>query len=194
MNKLKYILLIAAFFMVGLLSPAASFAQDKPFEPSYEVVLQILVASNTGRNPTPQGLSNVIKKLKTNYSFIDYRLAQTYVERTSFSIEHKGMLSELGQSQSSATPVFSEWKLIGLKGAADAKGQNTIQFQNFIFGARIPVVVVNKGESSVSYEGIGLNLSKFTVSESVPTVVGSLSTSKADELLFLVLTVKPAEE
>jgi hypothetical protein len=198
MNKPKFIFLIAAFFLVGLLSPVASFAQsndNKPQEQSYEVVLQILIASNTGRNTTPPALSNVLKKLKTNYSFTDYRLAQTYVERTSYAVEHKGMLSELSQNQSMTTPAFSEWKLIGLKSTPDAKGQNSIQFQNFIFGARIPIVVSNsKGESGVNYEGIGLNVTRFSLSENVPTVVGSLSTSKLDELMFLVLTVKAADE
>jgi hypothetical protein len=199
MNKPKFIFLIAAFFLIGLLSPVASLAQStdnrQQAEQSYEVVLQILIASNTGRNQTPQSLSNVLKRLKTNYSFSDYRLAQTYVERTSFAVEHKGMLSELSQTQSSATPAFSEWKLYGLKSVPDAKGQNTIQFQNFVFGARIPIVVSNsKGESGVNYESIGLNVTKFSLSENVPTVVGSLSTSKLDELMFLVLTVKPAEE
>ncbi|HEY0429182.1 MAG TPA: hypothetical protein VGC76_15485 [Pyrinomonadaceae bacterium] len=200
MNKLRFIFLIAVFFLTGLLSPVTSLAQTESqnqqsrAEPSYEVVLQILIASNIGRNTTPAALSNVLRKLKTNYSFSDYRLAQTYVERTSFAVEHKGMLSDLSQSQSSTTPVFSEWKLVGLKSSPDAKGQNSIQFQNFSFGARIPVVVTSKGESDVSYESIGLNLTKFSLSENVPTVVGSLSTSKADELMFLVLTVRPAEE
>jgi len=200
MNKPKFIFLIAAFFLVGLLSPAVSFAQSTENRPpqteqTYEVVLQILIASNTGKNSTPPTLSNVLKKLKTNFSYSDYRLAQTYVERTSFAVEHKGMLSELSQNQSTTTPAFSEWKLVGLKTAPDAKGQNSIWFQSFIFGARIPVVVSNsKGESSVNYEVIGLNVTKFSLSENVPTVVGSLSTSKLDELMFLVLTVKPAEE
>ena len=197
MNKSKFIFLIAVFFLVGLSSPAASFAQsdNTKNDPSYEVVLQILVASNTGKSTTPTSLSNVLKKLRTNYSFSDYRLAQTYVERTSFAVEHKGMLSELSQSQSNTTPVFSEWKLAGLRSAPDGRGQNSIQFQAFNFGARIPVVVSNaKGESAVSYESIGLSIGRFSLSENVPTVLGSLSTSKQDELMFLFLTVKPAEE
>ncbi|MGC2238309.1 MAG: hypothetical protein WA584_19300 [Pyrinomonadaceae bacterium] len=196
MNKPKFIFLSAAFFLVGLLCPAISFAQtDNKNEPSYEVVLQILIASNTGKSATPPTLSNVLKKLKTNYSFSDYRLAQTYVERTSFAVEHKGMLSDIIQNQSSTTPVFSEWKLAGLRNAPDSKGQNSIQFQAFNFGARIPVVVSNgKGEPGVSYESIGLSIARFSLSENVPTVIGSLSTSKQDELMFLVLTVKPAEE
>lgn len=197
MNKPKFIILIATFFLAGLLSPAISFAQDSKDknEPSYEVVLQILIASNTGKSTTPATLSGVLKKLKTNYSFSDYRLAQTYVERTSFAVEHKGMLSDIIQNQSTATPVFSEWKLAGLRNAPDSKGQNSIQFQAFNFGARIPVVISNaKGESGVSYEAIGLSVSRFSLSENVPTVIGSLSTSKSDELMFLVLTVKSAEE
>ena len=197
MSKPKFIFFIHVFFLVGLMSPAISFAQstdNKPqAEPTYEVVLQILIASNAGKSTIPPALSNVLRKLKTNYSFSDYRLAQTYIERTSFAVEHKGMLSELSQAQSSTTPVFSEWKLYGLKSAPDAKGQNLIQFQNFIFGVRIPVPVSNnKGESVVNYEGIGLNITKFSLSENVPTVIGSLSTSKPEELMFLILTVKPA--
>lgn len=199
--KPKFIFLIAVFFLVGLLGPAVSFAQstdNRQIEPTYEVVLQVLIASNTGKNTTPPALSNVIKKLKTNYSFSDYRLAMTYVERTANTVEHKGMLSEF-QNQSSTTPVFSEWRLTGMKSSPDGKGSNSIQFQAFIFGARIPVVVANNTEGGktypiVNYESIGLTIAKFGVQENVPTILGTLSTSKPEELMFLVLTVSPANE
>ena len=204
MNKLT-IIFSATLFLVGLMiCPTFSFAQTenkpKQSEPSYEVVLQILIASNNqiAKTNIPQSLSNVIKKLKANYSFSDYRLATTFLERVSESVEHKGIFSDFVQNQSVTAPVFSEWTLNGLESLPNSKGQNTIQFQNFRFGARIPIVTtkIENGTSFpvINYEQIGLSMRKLNLSPDTPTVIGSLSTSKADELMFLVLSVKSTEE
>jgi hypothetical protein len=37
-------------------------------------------------------------------------------------------------------------------------------------------------------------MQRFGVPENVPTIVGTLSTTKPNELMFLVLTVNPAQE
>jgi hypothetical protein len=63
----------------------------------------------------------------------------------------------------------------------------------------VPVVVQvqrdAKGDNNriINYEAIGVNINRFNVPENVPTVVGSLSTQKTDEFVFLVLTVRKAE-
>lgn len=202
MNKLT-IIFSATLFLVGLmLCPTFSFAQtdtkQKQAEPSYEVILQILIASNNQNAKTniPQPLSNVVKKLRASYAFSDYRLATTFLERVSDSVEHKSVFSEFMQNQSATAPVFSEWTLNGLESLPNAKGQTMIQFQNFRFGARIPVLTTkaDNGNSVVNYEQIGLSMRKLSLPPNTPTVIGSLSTSKADELMFLILSVKSAEE
>ena len=94
--------------------------------------------------------------------------------------------------------MFSEWTLSGLESLPNAKEQNTVQFQNFRFGARIPFVTtkVDNGNafSVINYENIGLSIRKLSLSLDTPTIIGSLSTSKADELMFLILSVKSADE
>ena len=204
MNQLTFIFSVTLFLVGLFISPTFSFAQTenkpKQSEPSYEVVLQIMIASNTqtAKANIPQSLSDVVKKLKTNYAFSDYHLVSTFLERVSDSVEHKGVLTEFLQNQSIAAPVFSEWTLSGLESLPNAKEQNTVQFQNFRFGARIPFVTtkVDNGNafSVINYENIGLSIRKLSLSLDTPTIIGSLSTSKADELMFLILSVKSADE
>ncbi len=207
MNKPKITFLIFTFILVGLFSSTFSFAQtdakQQQAEPSYEVVLQILIASNSGaandNRAISQTLSNVIGRLKANYSFSNFRLASTYLERVSNTVEHKSIFTEYGQNPATTNPVFSDWTLRELKSLPNARGQKTVQFQSFRFGARVPIVIANTKDDTgkmlpvVNYEAIGLTLSRLSLMENEPTIIGSLSTSKADELMFLVLTVKPTE-
>jgi len=206
MNKPKFIFSIAAFLFVCLLSFTTSFAQTpnkQQSEPSYEVVLQVLIASNTAADKSvavPQTLSNVVKKLKTNYPFSNYRLNLTYLQRIADTgnIELRSVSNE--PNQDIYAPVFSEFTLGQLQNLPDAKGQNSISIQNFRFGQRVPIKSASyttesgKPNSVVNYDQIGLSMRKLNLSENTPTVVGTLSTSKPDELMFVVLTVKPVEE
>jgi hypothetical protein len=203
MNKPKFIFKVFLFLLS--LSAANVFAQTdnkpSPADSCYEVVLQILVASNNAgeKSPLPPSLANVVKKLKTNYSFSDYRLATTFLQRTSNSIEYKSLLNDFNQNTEKSFPVFSEWSLRNLRGVPNSSGRNSIQFESFRFGARVPIVANVRDESGktspagVVYESIGITTVRFSLSENEPTIIGSLATSKPDELMFLVLTVKPAE-
>lgn len=203
MNKPKFI--FKAFLFLTVLSAANLFAQttDKqpPAAPCYEVILQILTASNGAgeKSSLPATLSGVVKKLKTNYNFADYRLTGTFLQRTSDSIEYKSLLNPFLQSEDKTTPVFSDWSLRNLRNLSSSNGRNVIQFDGFRFGARIPVVVstvVEEGGKTkpiINYEQIGITITRLSLSENEPTVIGSLATSKPDELMFLVLTAKPAE-
>ena len=199
MTKPKIIFTTAAFFIVCLLSLTNSFAQtetkQRQAEPSYEVVLHILTASDTASEKTsiPPTLSNVVKKLKTIYSFSNYRLDSTYLQRVANTgnIEFKSISNEANQNQDNYIPIFSEWTLGGLQSLPNSKGQNSIQFQNFRFGQRVPI----RTQTGIfNYEQIGLTMQRFGVPENVPTIVGTLSTTKPNELMFLVLTVNPAQE
>jgi len=90
---------------------------------------------------------------------------------------------------------FSDWGLTGLKAGKDEKGKNLIQFQTFNFGAKVPVVTAINGKGDgvevVNYENIGVRITRFNLPENTPTIIGSLSTQKTDEFIFLVLTVRP---
>lgn len=196
--------ILKAFLFLLTLSATNVFAQtdnkQPPADPCYEVVLQILIASNNAGDKTavPPTLSNVIKKLKTNYNFSDYRLTTTFLQRTSGSIEYKSLLNDSTQTTERIYPAFSEWSLRFVRSAPNAQARNILQFDNFRFGMRVPIVSNFKDEggktmSSVNYESTGINTMRFSLNENEPTVIGSLATSKPDELMFLVLTVKAVE-
>ena len=196
MNQPKRIFLIAAFCAVNFFSLANAFAQTplpkRTPEPSFEGVLQTVVASNNTaeKSAVPQMLSSIFKKLKSDFSFSEFRLVSTVMQRVSNngSLEFKGVAYEANQDKNA--PTFSEWSLSGLQNLFAEDGREMIQVQNFKFGQRVPVKGIN---DSVSYEPIGLT-SRFSLPKNTPTVVGSLTTSKPDELMFLVLTVKTTEK
>jgi hypothetical protein len=202
MNKPNFIFKI--FLFVLALSATSAFAQtdnkQAQADPCYEVVLQLLMASNAagGKSSLPPALSNTVKKLKTLYNFSDYRLTTTFLQRTSNTVEYKSLLTEFNQITDKNYPAFSEWSLRGLRNIPNAQGRNVLQFDMFKFGMRIPIVRSGASEggnaqSSVVYDSTGVTTTRFAVNENEPTVVGSLTTSKPDELVFLILTVKPAE-
>jgi len=202
MNKPNFI--FKTFLFLVLLSATNVFAQSDNQKPQadacYEVVLQILIASNnpSEKSTLPPSLSNAVKKLKTNYSFSDYRLATTFLQRTSNSIEYKSLLNDFTGLKDNSAPVFSDWSLRNLRSLPTANGRPAIQFESFRFGARIPIVTGVRDESGktapgIIYEAIGISTTRFSINENEPTVIGSLATSKPEDLMFLVLTVKPAE-
>ncbi len=195
MNQPKFNFLIAAFFAVCLFSLNNAFAQTpspkRLSEPSFDVVLQTVVASNNSadKSAVAQSLAGIIKKLKSDFAFSDYRLTSTFMQRVSNNgnIELKSVSYE--ENQNKSFPVFSEWVLSGLQSLTDESGLETIQIQSFRFGQRVPVVA----NGGVNYEQTGLS-NRFGLSKNTPTVVGSLTTSKPDELMFLILTVKPTDK
>ncbi len=206
MNKLKFLFSIAAFFFVCLLSFSTSFAQTETkqqAEPVYEIVLQTVAASNNQSEKTVMSpsLTNVLKKLKADYSFTNYRLTSTYIQRIANTggIEFKSVANEANQNQDNYAPIFSEWSLRDLHSFPNSKRQNAIEFQSFRFGQRVPIKTASyAGESGklssvVNYEQIGLTLNRFGLTENTPTVIGSLSTANG-EVMFLILTVKPINE
>jgi len=202
MNKPNFIFKVFLFVLV--LSATNVFAQtdtkQAQADPCYEVVLQLLMASNNAgeKSSLPPSLSNTVKKLKTLYTFSDFRLTTTFLQRTTSSVEYKSLLTEFNQITDKNYPAFSDWSLKGLRSIPNAQGRNVLQFEMFRFGMRIPIVRSGAGEggntqSSVVYDSTGVTTTRFSVNINEPTVIGSLTTSKPDELLFLVLTVKPAE-
>src|SRR3982751_829296 len=117
MNKLKRFS-VFVIFAISLCFCAESFAQEtkevKLAEPSYEVVLQVLVAANAGDNQMPSSLAPIVRKLKTTFPFADYRLTATYLSRVENggTIENRGIIQE---TSASSPPTFQDWSLYGVK-------------------------------------------------------------------------------
>jgi hypothetical protein len=207
MNKSNTIYNAACLFVLCFLSAAVSFAQTdrkEQAEPSFEVVLQVVTGSNetAQKSSLPANLSAVTKNLKNNFSFSNYNLSSTYIGRVANTgnIDYKTVSSNFGQNQNAETPSFLEWSLGNLRSMANASGQNTIQLQPFRFGARMPIVTASYKEESgktnsvVNYESIGLTLQRVSLPVNAPTLIGTLSTPKANETIFLVLTVIPVKD
>ncbi len=200
-NAACAVVLVFNCFLTGI------FAQTPPpkpqARPSYEVVLQTIVGSNAAnvKADVPPPLSGIVKKLKTNYSYSNYRLNSTFLQRIAESgtIELKSASSEKTVNAEVELPVFSEWTLNDLKYLPDADGRKMFQFEGFRFGQRVPVISnwskneIGKNNPVYNYEQIGLTVQRSSLPENVPTIVGSLTTINPDELMFLVLTVKSAE-
>jgi hypothetical protein len=206
MTGTKFVFSITTFLFIGLFSFVTSFAQTETKSAiaatNYEITLQVLAASNdaTGTMPVPKNLSNVVKKLRETYSFSNFRLASTHFQRISNSVEYRGVLNGLSQDTNNTAPTFAEWSLIGLQDSFDSGNRNSIQFQSFRFGARVPIRTSTfrdaegKESETINYEQIGLTISRIGLPVTAPTIIGTLSTSKPAEMLFLILTVNRAEE
>ena len=206
MNKTKILLSITFVCLFGLTNIFAQTQKQSPqTDASYEVVLHVLTASNNpaaGKSSVPQSLSNVLKKLKTVYSYSDYSLNSTYFERIANTgiLELKGVSNKSDQNQENYAAIFTEWTLGRLQNSSNGQEKNSIQIDSFRFGQRVPIVTGTLKDASgktsniVNYEQIGLTVKSLSLPENVPTVIGSLSTSKPDELMLLVLTVNSAQE
>jgi len=185
---------LAAFF-IFCLGLTVSFAQTpdvKPSEPSFDVILQTVLASNdAGRADIASSLLGVVKKLKTDFPFTNYHSTSTFILR----INNKGSAGtrSVYYATEKNLAVFPDWKIDDLITSIDEKGQEIIQVRKFTFYQRIPIASSNADNAAMTYEQLGLT-AEFSLAKNVPTVVGSLATTKPNELMFLILTVKAAEK
>jgi hypothetical protein len=196
MKKPKFFI-FALIFLFGLNAVFAQTEENNKIEQSYEVILHVVVASNNAgeKGKLPPSLTGVINNLKNDYLYTNYNLAATFLERISSNgvIGHTGVLNQLDQAQQNNI-YYSDWGLSGLKAGRDEKGNNSIQFQTFNFGAKVPVLTaINaKGDGNqFVYSDIGIRITRFNLPENKPTIIGSLATPKTNEFIFLILTVRP---
>ena len=198
MNQSKryfFSLLSVAFLSVAFASNAAAQQQ---LEPSYEVALQVLIGSNDAgaRGEMPANLSTIAKQLKSNFSFSNYRLANTFLGRVSNNgnIEYKSVSNVFGVEPIADGPQsFLEWSLVNFQVYPAG-----LQARSFRFGARIPVrtvgiVEAGKTTPMVTYESIGLTVNTVGVPVNKPTLIGTINLPRSTGTMFLVATIKPAE-
>ncbi len=175
--------------------------ENRPFEPSYEVSLQLILGSNEAGSGAeiPANLSSLSKQFKNTFPFRNYRLAGTFLGRVTNTgnFEYKSTSNMFGQESERARPVFLDWSLGNLRSGPTAKGGPGFQAQSFRFGARVPVTVATLAEgktnSVVNYEPIGLTLGKVGLAENSPTLMGTLNLPGAEGTVFLVMTVRSSD-
>lgn len=193
MFKLKNICCALSFIFLFSALAAAQTVDANRASKSYDVLLQVLVSGGAG--DLPPALADAGRKLKLNFPAANFSLSNTFMGKASDggSLSHKGLAAMALQSGiSTDAPVFSEYYLNQLK-----RTENNLQIETFRYGMRVPVktlaIKTEAGKESpvINYEQIGLTVNRLTLSENVPTVIGTLTTSKPNEIIVLVLTIKP---
>lgn len=205
MSQPKFAFTVVALLVLISVSATAAHAQSDTkvsFEPSYDVVLQVIVGSNDARQGAelPADLAAVSKHLRSQFSFANYGLANTYFGRVAGSgtLEYKSVSNLFRPVADTEPPSFVEWSFGSLKTASSDSGRAMLQAQPFRFGARIPLRTGSRSEDGktipvINYESIGINLNRVTLPERVPTLIGTLILPDTAGTLFLVMTAKPAE-
>jgi len=203
MNQPSKILSLLSSLLIVLFGASTFFGQadaKTQADPSYEAVLQVILGVNdaSARGDMPQSLSAISKQLRDNYSFPNYRLANTFIGRitNNGTLEYKSVSDIFGQPSEQDAPIFLEWTLGRLQGMPGPGGQPVLNAQPFRFGARVPVRIgartaEGKTNDVINYEGVGLTMNRVSFPENKPTLIGTLALPKTTGMMFLVLTVKP---
>lgn len=198
MNKIKSLLISMGVSVLLFASSAVVFGQQ-PVEPSYEVSLQLLLGSNdaTQKGNLPANLSAVSQQIKSGFGMTNYRLVGTFLGRmaNAGNFESKSGLN-VGQMVSGQPQSFLQWNINGLKSGQGIKGY---QVQQLKIEARVPITTgsvkddAGKERNIVNYENLGLYFTKVGLQENVPTMIGTLNLSGANETIFVVMTVKAVD-
>lgn len=174
-------------------------AEQSTINSNHEILVQVLVASNeAGKSDLPANLEALARKLKGDLGFTNYRLALTQLSRVSPKayMQTKG-ISPLGQNQADAKPLnFYEIAVNFGEVKPDKNGEQNIKIATLNFNISVPIekrTVNDQGKeaSYINYEQLSLRANSIGISFNEPTVIGTLTTSRANEALVLVLTVKP---
>jgi len=171
---------------------------------NYDVQLYLLAASNEqsergGAGVVPQSLEGVVRQLRTTLPFTNYRLVTTFLNRVrdTGTVELKGVASSLMPSQiGPSSPIFYDFNLVQVKMDLDSVGQPLIRIHRFRFGLRMPIITgttrvegSDVGSPVIQYEPVGVN-TELSLRDGMPTVVGTMTTSRPGESLILLLSVK----
>lgn len=202
MNKmLRVVRLMAAFCALICVNAFAARAQEsnqktETVKESYEIVLQLLKSNapgETGSNALPGNLQDVVKKLRTEFNAKDYGLMMTLLNRVSANgnLEIKAVNPFSSQQTDIKSLGFYDLALNGIK----PNQTGSIQVEHLRFGIRVPLTmfVANNGNSTpvTNYENLGISARPLSIDLNEPTIVGTLTTSRPNEFLVLVMTVKP---
>lgn len=170
---------------------------------NFEVQLHLLVASNmpSEKGNLPQSFDSVIKQLRPSLPFANYRLAATFVNR----VKDGGTFEVSGVSASDwfntsstavASPTFYQITLSRLKLETDDPNQPGLQIEKFRFGLRLPITTSTARAGAevqsfpvINYESAGIT-TEMSLREGTATIVGTMNTSRADQILILVISVK----
>jgi hypothetical protein len=171
-------------------------------EVNYDVQLDLIVASNNAaeRGSVPPSLEGVVKQLGTSLPFTHYRLTTTFINR----VRDGGNLDSTGVGSSllattigPSTPTFYNFNLNQIKTERDAHGQPLIRIQKFRFNLRVPIItgttLASASSPVINYETLGIS-TEMNVREGVPTLAGTLMTGRPEELMLILISMKPSPQ
>lgn len=166
-----------------------------------EVQLHLLVGSKSPSGDgekLPSSLDAVVKQLRSTFTFKNYRLAATLLNRVKnggkLSLTWAGGPLLASSAATIATPGINEFHVTNVKLIQDETGRDAVQMLDFNFGARIPIQmssVASNGNSApvIQYERTGIT-TDITVREGEPTIVGTLNVGPSGDALIIVVTAK----
>lgn len=216
--RTRAVLLTALSFSLVLIMSGTVRAQDETFEEfaakrpaatsakvpreNLDVLIHMLAASNSAaqKGGLPPTLEPVVKQLRDSLPFTAHRPVMALVYRVSDGILTAKGISPLAISSGSVpvnmvTTSFYNLRMSNLSVEPEASGQHRIGFE-LQFAHRFPLVTaVDSGSDKTayvtSYEEAQLT-TRMNVREGESTVVGTLTSSKPEEVYILVVTVKRA--
>jgi hypothetical protein len=186
--------------------PGATAAQRRD-EVNFEIQLFLLAASNssTARDRVPESLGGVVRQLRSALPFEGYSVAATTFNRVrdGGTVEFRGVGgSPLAPSTpaGSLTPAFYNYALSTVNLTEGAAGASFVRLRAIRFGLRVPVQTAvarpegYTGPASpvIQWEDTGLTTTDISVREGEPTVVGTISTTRPEELFVLVINARRA--
>lgn len=211
--KLYRALMVAALLLTGMIAtsnqvvaqgegPAQASTKAKGEDTTgLEVHLHLLVGTKTvsgDEEKLPSSLDAVVKQLRSTFSFKNYRLAATLLNRVKnggkLSLSWAGGPLLPSSAATTATPGFNEFRVQRVRLVQDDAGREAVEMLEFNFGARIPIQissVASSGSSvpTVVYEKTGIT-TDITVREGEPTIVGTLNVGPSGDALIIVVTAK----
>src|ERR1044072_286686 len=177
-------------------------AQDPADDANLDTQLYLIVGTtqDVDEAKLPASLDPVVKQLRANLPFKNYRLAATLLNR----VKNEGRLdlSWIGgplagptAAASSLTPSFSQFKVRQVKLVRNSENQQVVQMLGFNFGARVPIqtpgaIAANGAVGpTVAYEQTG-GATDISMRESEPVIVGTLNIGPSGDAIILVVSAK----
>lgn len=186
-------------------SQTAKQAETKE-ETNLETQLFLIVGTDADvpDSKMPAALDTVVKQLRANLPFKNYRLAATMINRV--KNEGRMELRWIGGPMTLAAgpapalnPSFSTFSVRQVRVVPANDGQPRVQMEGFNFGARVPIQVSSAIAANgavapvINYESTGVS-TDVSMREGEAVIVGTLNIGPSGDALILVVSAKRTQK